>query len=146
MRISGVPQQGTNPNFNAQPIPKEIVRNFKSQLLEKNVKTVDIYCHRSPDEDTVNAMKEAGFEAETEKALLSETSKRLTRMKEALDELIRVEKEARKITDEKEKAFYYKDSVKPVMDDLRLPADELEMMVDKELWPLPTYGELMFEV
>ncbi|MCR4691324.1 MAG: glutamine synthetase III [Lachnospiraceae bacterium] len=96
--------------------------------------------------DTVNAMKEAGFEAETEKALLSETSKRLTRMKEALDELIRVEKEARKITDEKEKAFYYKDSVKPVMDDLRLPADELEMMVDKELWPLPTYGELMFEV
>ena len=34
----------------------------------------------------------------------------------------------------------------PAMDALRAPADELEMIVDKEIWPIPTYGELMFEV
>ncbi len=32
------------------------------------------------------------------------------------------------------------------MEELRTPADELEMIVDKKIWPIPTYGELMFEV
>ncbi len=32
------------------------------------------------------------------------------------------------------------------MDALRTPIDELEMIVDKEIWPVPTYGELTFEV
>ncbi len=46
----------------------------------------------------------------------------------------------------KEQAFFYKDKVKAVMEQLRKPADELEMMVDKNIWPIPTYGELMFEI
>ena len=46
----------------------------------------------------------------------------------------------------KEQAFRYKDLVMPAMDALRAPADELEMMMDKEDWPFPTYGDLMFEV
>ena len=37
-------------------------------------------------------------------------------------------------------------NVKSVMKELRTPADELEMIVDKEIWPIPTYGELMFEI
>ena len=32
------------------------------------------------------------------------------------------------------------------MDDLRTPVDELEMMVDKKVGPVPTYGDLIFEV
>ena len=32
------------------------------------------------------------------------------------------------------------------MDALRHPVDELELLVDKDLWPVPTYGDLMFEV
>ena len=29
---------------------------------------------------------------------------------------------------------------------LREPIDRLELLVDKDLWPVPTYGDLMFEV
>ena len=29
---------------------------------------------------------------------------------------------------------------------LRLMLDELELLVDKDIWPVPTYGDLMFEV
>ncbi len=29
---------------------------------------------------------------------------------------------------------------------LREPVDELEMIVDKEMWPMPSYGDLIFEV
>ena len=32
------------------------------------------------------------------------------------------------------------------MDALRAPVDKLEMIVDGAIWPIPTYGELMFEV
>ena len=32
------------------------------------------------------------------------------------------------------------------MEALRAPIDELEMLVDKALWPVPTYGDLLFEV
>ena len=46
----------------------------------------------------------------------------------------------------KDQAFYYKDVVKAAMDELRKPADELEMIVDKKVWPFPTYADLMFEV
>ena len=96
--------------------------------------------------DTVNALKAAGVNEATESMLLLDVTDRLTAMKSALDELVRVEKEAAAILDEKEKAFYYKDTVRSVMEQLRKPADELEMIVDSRLWPIPTYGELMFEV
>ena len=46
----------------------------------------------------------------------------------------------------KEQAFYYKDVVKAAMEELRAPADEAEMLVDKKVWPIPTYGDLIFEV
>lgn len=44
-------------NFGAKPISKKIINQTKAQLLDKNIKEVDIYCHASPDEDTVNSAK-----------------------------------------------------------------------------------------
>ena len=46
----------------------------------------------------------------------------------------------------REQAVYYRDVVKTAMDALRTPFDELEMIVDKEMWPMPSYGDLIFEV
>ena len=43
-------------------------------------------------------------------------------------------------------AAYYRDTVKAAMDALRAPVDKLEMIVDKDLWPMPSYGDLIFEV
>ena len=96
--------------------------------------------------DTINAVKEAGVDASTQSALLKEVSEKLVAMRTALSRLEKAEKEASAITDAKEQAFFYKDTVKVIMDELRAPADELEMIVDKECWPIPTYGELMFEI
>ena len=67
-------------------------------------------------------------------------------MQTALAKLKEVEQTASSMEDVKAQAFYYKDTVKVVMEELREPADKLEMIVDKEIWPFPTYGELMFEV
>ena len=63
-----------------------------------------------------------------------------------MKKLEKVEAEAGAMEDAKQQAFFYKDVVREVMQELRTPADELEMIVDKDIWPLPSYGELMFEV
>ena len=42
--------------------------------------------------------------------------------------------------------FFYKDEVKTAMEVLRIPADKLEVLVDKKVWPFPTYADLIFEV
>jgi glutamine synthetase len=43
-------------------------------------------------------------------------------------------------------AFAFHGQVVPAMADLRKAIDELELLVDKSVWPVPTYGDLMFEV
>ena len=96
--------------------------------------------------DTVIAVKEAGADASMQQDLLKRVSTRLAAMQAALTRLKQAEEEASAITDAKEQAFFYKNTVKSAMEELRTPADELEMIVDKEIWPIPTYGELMYEI
>ena len=96
--------------------------------------------------DTVNSVKAAGGDAYVESEQLHEVSTRLVSMQKSLKELRTEEKKASSIKDQRKQAFYYKDKVNTAMEKLRKPADELEMMVDKKIWPIPTYGDLMFDV
>ncbi|MCQ2517145.1 MAG: glutamine synthetase III [Lachnospiraceae bacterium] len=95
---------------------------------------------------TVNACTQAGVPCDVERDLLCEVSGLLAEMRSALDTLKDSIAKAREIEDHKESAFFYRDGVKVAMDALRIPADKLEMLTDKELWPIPTYADLIFEV
>ena len=53
---------------------------------------------------------------------------------------------AKEITDQQELSFYYKDNVIPVMQSLREAADEAEVLIGRDYWPFPTYGDLLFSV
>lgn len=55
-------------------------------------------------------------------------------------------KEVSAIADIEKKAFAYHRQIVPIMKDLRVFVDELEMLVDKEYWPMPSYGDLIFEI
>ena len=96
--------------------------------------------------NTAIAVKEAGASAQAQTEMLIEVDNLLTEAKRALNTLKNVEAKASIISDVKEQAFYYKDIVKVAMEALRAPIDQLEMIVDSTIWPIPTYGELMFEV
>lgn len=96
--------------------------------------------------DAVIAVKGAGVDASVQTALLLDVNTKLAAAREAQSGLEKVSARAETIEDMKEKAFYYKDVVKGAMEALRTPIDELEMMVDKAVWPVPSYGELTFEV
>ena len=96
--------------------------------------------------DTIIAVREAGADASVQAGMLDEVSRRLTSVKAALSRLEKVTAQAASMTDIKEQAFFYKDTVRAAMEELRTPIDELEMMVDKKVWPVPSYGQLTFEV
>ena len=46
----------------------------------------------------------------------------------------------------RDRAVFCREKMVPAMEALREPVDELEMIVDKEMWPMPSYGDLVFEV
>ena len=96
--------------------------------------------------DTVIAVKEAGADASVQAQLLSEVSGLLAEATAALTKLKEADTKAAAMEEGKEQAFFYKDVVKEAMSELRAPVDKLEMLVDKEVWPIPSYGDLMFEV
>ena len=73
-------------------------------------------------------------------------SMRVQEAQNALDRLEKAEETAGTFRDARKQAFFYKDVVKPIMEELRRPCDELEKLVDREMWPFPTYEDLMFEV
>ena len=91
-----------------------------------------------------NACPDADVSVQTE--LLMETSDLLSEMKVALAALTDITQEASCIEDMEKRAHAYHENVIPAMNRLRDPADRLEMIVDKELWPFPSYGDLIFEV
>ena len=96
--------------------------------------------------DTVVAVKAAGVDASVQVETLAEVSVLLKEAKEALAALIKVTDEAATKEEGEEQAKFFKFTVFPAMEALRAPVDKLEMIVDKEAWPMPSYGDLMFEV
>ena len=96
--------------------------------------------------DTVVAVKAAGVDASVQAEALAEVNELLKEAKEALAALIKVTDEAATKEEGEEQAKFFKFTVFPAMEALRAPVDKLEMIVDKEAWPMPSYGDLMFEV
>lgn len=96
--------------------------------------------------DTVNAVVTAGADASVQLELLNETSGYLKETKEALRVLMQVTEKAMLIAEPLVQAAYCHEEVVPAMGKLRKPVDELEMVVDKGIWPMPSYGDLIFEV
>ena len=96
--------------------------------------------------DTVVAVKEAGADASVQAELLTEVSGLLEETKKELEALKVVADQAAAMEEGEDQARFYHFDVVPAMEALRTPVDTLEMIVDKEAWPMPSYGDLIFEV
>lgn len=94
--------------------------------------------------NAVCAVKNAGVAADTQVSMLREICELMKSLQcgvEVLDEAVA---KASDIEDFAKQAEDYKDSVIPAMQAVRQSADELEKIVDADLWPLPTYAEMLF--
>ena len=94
--------------------------------------------------NTIKAACDADVSVQTE--LLVEVSDLLADTKVALAKLQEVVAEGLTMEENESRAKFYHDEVFKAMEELRAPVDTLEMLVDKEAWPMPSYGDLIFEV
>ena len=95
---------------------------------------------------SIAAVKSVGADASVQEASLAEISKHLVALNTALTKLERAVDEAASIKNSKDQAIAYRDEVLTTMSEVRTPADALEMLVDKNVWPFPTYADLLFNV
>lgn len=98
--------------------------------------------------DSINSISAACAEADlsVQKDLLTTCSSLLAKAQTALYALKDADKKANAMEEGKKQAEFFRDTVFTAMADLRAPIDELEMIVDKEYWPVPSYGDMLFEV
>ena len=96
--------------------------------------------------ESVNQVRAAGktYNVSVQEKLLEKTSALIAESYEALNHLAEVTAEIEKKEEGPERARYCLDVIMPAMTELRTPVDALEMIVDKEMWPMPSYGDLMF--
>jgi glutamine synthetase len=93
---------------------------------------------------SINEIKSAGADTSVQSEVLAEISSYLVTFKQKLDELERVTSEAKSVEDCYTQGVYYRDAVFKSMGELRIEADKLETIIDAELWPLPTYTQMLF--
>ena len=98
--------------------------------------------------DTLVQIKNTGLTVDVslEAGLLKDVSAASAQLRQALSKLEKVLEKGADFPDGMEKAMYYHDKVLPAMERLREPADELEMLLGKEAWPMPTYTDLMYGI
>ena len=98
--------------------------------------------------DSIIKLKTAMSDIETyaQSSILIDVNEHLKSAKLALENLIKLMDDAGEVVGIDKHARYMREVIVPAMEELRKPIDELEMIVDKELWPMPSYGDLLFEV
>ncbi len=103
--------------------------SFESKLAELIIKKNDV-----------------GIEAETEKKLLERTSGLIRAIYDRLEKLEAAVAGEKEIDSVPELARYHEYTIHEAMHSLREAVDELESIVSRDLWPYPTYGDLLYSV
>ncbi len=96
---------------------------------------------------SITAIKEAGGDVSAEEELFQKINGNIKLFNENLKKLEDVTEAGHKMeATNQTQAIFYRDHIATAMAELRKPADRLEMLVDENEWPFPTYGELLFNI
>lgn len=110
-----------------------VVIRYQTILLENVTRLKDVFSEE--EYETLSAEP---------RRLIRKISAHIAAVTTKVDEMVEARKKANRITDMREKAITYHDTVAPYLDDIRDHIDDLELMVDNQSWPLPKYRELLF--
>ena len=109
------------------------VTKYQSSLLDNIIKM-----------ETVLGKEEGDKYSAENIATVKEIAMRVSEIKRMVNEMVERRKVANRIAVEREKAIAYHDTVAPMLEAIRVHVDNLELIVDNELWTLPKYRELLF--
>ncbi len=94
--------------------------------------------------NAVESVSAVGISADAQKEILAIVSGLIGSANEAVKKLEASVKKSADIHEALERAEFCKDTVIPAMNELRKYCDALELNVSADLWPLPTYAEMLF--
>lgn len=95
---------------------------------------------------TISALKSASGPATVQKEILSEVSSLLASASKKVAALEDTLAKAQSVHEAKKRAEGYRDKVVPAMNTLRVEIDALERITPTELWPVPSYAEMLFKL
>ena len=110
-----------------------VATEYQSKLIDNVHKMMDIYTLEVADKLSVE-----------NKRLIEEIAEHTIYITGHVDAMIEARKSANKISDERDKAIAYHDTIAPMLEQIRYHIDKLELIVDNRMWPLPKYRELLF--
>ena len=110
-----------------------VVIRYQTILLENVTRLKDVFSEE--EYETLSAEP---------RRLIRKISAHIAAVTTKVDEMVEARKKANRITDMREKAITYHDTVAPYLDEIRDHIDDLELMVDNQSWLLPKYRELLF--
>ena len=110
-----------------------VATEYQSKLIDNVHKMMDIYTLEVADKLSVE-----------NKRLIEEIAEHTIYITGHVDAMTEARKSANKISDEREKAIAYHDTIAPMLEQIRYHIDKLELIVDNRMWPLPKYRELLF--
>ncbi|HEX3021717.1 MAG TPA: glutamine synthetase III [Lachnospiraceae bacterium] len=121
---------------------KTMIEMVNKRYIPAIIKSVSLLA------DSINNVRKATNEADVsvQLELLSQSTYLLSRVKKVVKKLEIEVSEAAKKEEGIEQANYFKEIVFQTMSELRTPVDELERIIDKNIWPVPSYGDLLFEL
>ncbi|NMR33689.1 glutamine synthetase type III [Chryseobacterium aquaticum] len=107
--------------------------NYQNRLIENVRGLKEIF----EDKEFKNLAKE-------QMSLITQISGNISKIKLGVEDLIKAREAAKATSDSQKQAEAYCTSVIPLFDAIREASDDLEMMVDDELWPMTKYREMLF--
>ena len=110
-----------------------VVIRYQSVLLDNIAKLKDSF-----GSDEYNEL------SEEPRRLVRKISRHIDAVTKKVDEMVEARKKANRIADFRSRAIAYHDTVAPYLEEIRSHIDDLELMVDNQMWPLPKYRELLF--
>ena len=120
------------------------VRTMKRMTRRTYLPAINKYATLVANE--INELKSAaaGIDTSVQDELLKKVTDGIKEINAALNDLHETHLEARAIADEQEKANKYAHEIVPKMERLRAGVDAMECVVAHDLWPVPTYNDILF--
>ena len=94
--------------------------------------------------DKAYKMKELGLKFESDIELIKSIQRNIAKLQRLVHDMVEARKVANRVESQREKAMLYHDTVAVYFDQIRDCIDEMEEVIDDQLWPLPKYRELLF--
>lgn len=121
--------------------------NTLVDMVRKDIlPSIEMYQSKVAETASLKKQVDSKISIDYEKNIMNKLSSLNDIIFAGVDTLEKVLEEEQAIEDIVEQGYAIRDKVLPTMEKLREACDEAEMIVAKEYWPYPSYGEMLFGV